>query len=244
MNRTISSRDNPQFKMWKKLTTRKGIEEFGYFILSGKKLAREALDNSNLEIRAEILTEGLSPIFSTQPYVLPPQLFETLDILGTHFNLLVIKTPVFEPFKNSAPEGIEIIAPLGDPRNMGALIRSAVAFGVKKIILTTESCHPFLPQSIKASSLSSLVMKFEQAGPMSQLQGPLYALDLNGSEIDQTPLSKNMRLLIGQEGLGLKNVSPLTKLHRLSIRTQSVESLNATIAASIALYEISKQQRN
>lgn len=241
MNRVISSRDNPQFKMWKKLTTRKGIEEFGYFILSGKKLALEVLEASSLDIRAEILTEGLSPLFSTQPYVLPPQLFESLDTLGTHFNLFIIKTPEFDSFKNQAPQGIEVIAPLGDPRNMGALIRSCVAFGVKKIILTAESCHPFLPQSIKASSLSCLSLQFEQAGPLSQIPGPLYALDLNGEELEKASLPADLRLLVGQEGLGLKNVSPQIELHRLTIPTKTVESLNATIAASIALYEITKK---
>lgn len=242
MNRVISSRDNPQFKMWKKLTTRKGIEEFGYFILSGKKLVQEVLANSQFDIRAEIVTEGLSPLFSSQPYLLPPPLFETLDILGTYHNLFIIKLPEFEPFKNQLPQGLEVIAPLGDPRNMGALIRSCVAFGVKKIILTTESCHPFLPQSIKASSLSCLAIQFEQAGPLSQLLGSLYALDLNGTPLRKAQLPHDMRLLIGQEGLGLKNLSPLAELKRLTIPTQNVESLNATIAASIALYEITQKR--
>ena len=42
--------------------------------------------------------------------------------------------------------------PLGDPQNIGSLIRSCAAFGIKKLILLEESSSPFLPKSLRAAS--------------------------------------------------------------------------------------------
>jgi len=234
----ISSRDNPQFKMWKKIAqSSKDIDEFGYFLLSGPKLVQEALLLPDLEIRSEILTEDMRPVSSAPQFRLPKSLFKQIDVLGTQFNLLLIKTPVFEKWNESDPiKGIEVICPLGDPRNLGALVRSCAAFGVRTIVLTEESCHPFLPSAIKAASLACLYVKFKQGPKLEKLKGPLVALDLNGTPLTKFQKSKPFRFLVGQEGLGLKRLSSDVLIDRVTIPTESVESLNATVAASLALY--------
>jgi TrmH family RNA methyltransferase len=234
----ISSRENPQYKMWRKIAqSSKAIDEFGYFLLSGPKLVQEALHMPNLEIRAEIIAEGMRPFNINSCYRLPTSLFKQLDVLGTNFNLLLIKTPQLEPWcENDQVTGMELICPLGDPRNLGALVRSCAAFGVKTIILTEEACHPFLPAAIKAASLACLKVTFKQGPSLSQLKGPLVALDLKGHNLSQFEAPARFRFLVGQEGLGLKKLSQEAKVEFVTIKTESVESLNATVAASIALH--------
>lgn len=239
--RLISSKDNPQYKFWKQLTQGKGLSELGYFIVSGKKLVQECKNMSHLEIRAEIVTDDLEPGYCVNVFRLPKSLFDGLDVLGTHYNLLIVKVPELETFiPEVAPQGVEVVAPLGDPRNLGALIRSAVGFNASKIILTQESCHPFLPQAVKAASLACLQVPFTQGPALSELQGHYYVLDAEGEPIDKIQFPPNLRLLVGQEGLGTSKLNPKAQLTKISIPMKQIESLNATIAASIALYQISR----
>jgi TrmH family RNA methyltransferase len=236
--KVISSRDNPQYKMWRKIAeSARAIDEFGYFLLSGTKLVQEALQMPTLDIRAEIITEDMRPFNMKSCYRLPHSLFKKLDVLGTDFNLLLIKTPQFEHWcETDRVTGMEVICPLGDPRNLGALVRSCVAFGVKTIILTKEACHPFLPAATKAASLACLKVTFKQGPSLSELKGPLVALDLQGCSLPQFHAPSQFRFLVGQEGLGLKKLSQDAIVERVTIATESVESLNATVAASIALH--------
>jgi len=243
--KVISSKDNPQFKMWRKIVeSSKSIDEFGYFFLSGSKLVQEALQLSSVNVRAEIVSDQMRPLTSESCYRLPHSLFKQIDLLGTDYNLLLIKAPQFENWSESdAIQGIEVICPLGDPKNLGSLVRSCVAFGVKNIILTSEACHPFLPSSIKAASLACLNVTFKQGPNLGELRGPFYALDLKGESLMNFKAPKNFRFLVGQEGQGLKKLSTLAQFQPLTILTKSVESLNATVAASIALHHF-YQSRN
>ena len=82
---------------------------------------------------------------NTKTTQLSTELFKELDVLGTKSPLLILTYNDFT-LKNFSvpPRGLELVSPLGDPRNLGALIRSAAGFSANEIILTKESTHPFL----------------------------------------------------------------------------------------------------
>lgn len=247
----ITSKSNEHFKRWSELDSARGLRKHGEFFLMGEKLIVEFLENPNLKIKAEIFPEGGSPITSSFPeaaiqkislFSLPKGLFNELDFLGTHFNLLVLELPEIKSFELTTPaQGLEVVCPLGDPSNLGALIRSSLAFGAKKMILTEEAASPFLPKSVKASAGAVLKMPFLRAGSLSSVMETLqdvYALDMFGEDIEHFAWPNHLRMLIGEEGPGLQK---LKIRHRLKIPTQGVESLNASVAAGIALYCYSRR---
>lgn len=238
----ISSSANEVFKAWKSLDTSKGIRKAGIFFLMGEKLIQEFAADKVLQkrfpVQAEIVMEdlrplGLAPAKST--FKLAKGLFNEIDFIGTHYNLLLLALPEIPSFdKTSPPEGLELICPLGDPGNLGAVIRSALAFNARQVILTEEAAFPFSPKVLKASAGAVLHMPLTRGGNLSSFAGSdIYALDMVGSDIAQFQWPKNLRLLVGEEGSGLKDIKGLMKL---KINTGSVESLNATVAASIALF--------
>lgn len=235
----IESEHNSSFKLLKSLLSSKGIKSEQLFILSGKKLVEESIQQRSSMIRWEILTEGQrSQTQLPSHYIihLPKSLFNELDQLGTHFNLLVMQLPEFlQSDLSEEPEAAELILPLGDPSNLGAMIRSAAAFGVKKIWLTKESAHPFLPKSIKASSGACFLVDFLLAPSIQDIQSRCIALDAGGENLQTFNWPKNFRLLVGEEGQGVPKHIPITPI---SISMEpGVESLNATVAMSIALYQ-------
>ena len=239
---SISSSQNAKFQLWKSLLKSKGIKEQGLFLLSGEKLIFEFLRDSDLEIVSEIITPNLRPQQTRVPsFELPKELFAELDVVGTHFNLFVLKTPELRTLDpRSEPEGLEVITPVGDPLNLGAMIRSAVAFGASKIILTQESSHPFLPKCVKASSGSVLTAPLYSSGPLKDWDSTFtHALDSDGENLNSISIPTNFRVLVGEEGPGLGHLQNVKKIR---IPTTAVESLNATVAASLVMWEHSKIQ--
>jgi TrmH family RNA methyltransferase len=231
----IESPQNSIFKKYLSLSTSKGIKKEGLFLLSGEKLIAEFLKNPHLQIEAELLHSGLDAVTDLKPTLFSKDLFRQLDTLGTHFNLLAIKTPHFETEDFKAPaQGLEIVCPLGDPGNLGALARSALAFGASKLILTEESAHPFLPKALKSSAGALLKLPLSKSKKISDLPQDMIALDPQGESLENFKWPKNCRLFIGEEGPG---IGELKFKNLLSIPTQQVESLNAVVAASIALFD-------
>lgn len=240
----ITSNSNPHFRRWSELSSARGIKKHQEFILMGEKLIQEFLLKPDYKIKAEILCEGQKSVIMQSPatqnlripiFKLSKGLFNELDTLGTHYNLLILEPREIDSFSKQKPQGLEVIAPLGDPSNLGALVRSAVAFGASKVILTEESCNPYHPKAIKASAGALLKVALLKAGKLSDLlqDDELFVLDMVGEDVASFKWPRDIRLAIGEEGPGFGEVKGLK---RLSVPTKSVESLNATVAASIALY--------
>lgn len=236
----LSSAQNETFRKLLSLTSAKGLKEEGLFLLSGEKLIREFLRKPHLEIVHEVLSPKLAPLTAAPQVELAAPLFDEIDVLGTHFNILVLKQPEIplltaEDMKTYQPHGIEFVAPAGDPGNLGALIRSCEAFGIPRVILTREAAHPFLPKSVKASAGSVLRMKLARGPALAEFPSSCIALDASGTSIDDFKWPARGLLVVGEEGVGFGSAQFPT---RIRIPTQGVESLNVVVAASIALSRV------
>jgi RNA methyltransferase, TrmH family len=241
----IESPQNATFKKLLSLTAAKGLKTEKLFLLSGEKLVRECLKKPQLEIMFELVTPRLKPLI-TRPGVqiaqLKPALFAQIDVLGTNFNILVLRQPEMEILKDLShhqPRGIELVLPVGDPGNLGALIRSAEAFAVPRVILTQEAAHPFLPKAVKASAGSVLRMPLARGPSLRAFPDISIALDMDGAPIDDFDWPVHGMLVVGEEGAGFASRGKNPFKHRVSIPTQGVQSLNVVVAASIALARIS-----
>ncbi|NUN07168.1 MAG: RNA methyltransferase [Bdellovibrio sp.] len=249
----ISSKTNDHFRRWADLSSARGIKKHHEFILMGDKLIAEFLENPQFKVKAEIIHEDLQPLTRSAKsllgqkislFKLPKALFNEIDVVGTHYNLLVLEPKEIPELSTQAPSGLEVICPLGDPSNLGALIRSALAFGASKVILTAETCNPYHPKAIKASAGALLKIPLVKIGSFADYvaaQDDVYALDMKGESVGQFKWPKNIRLAVGEEGPGF---SGLKGLKRLAVPTSgNIESLNATVAASIAFFSYSLSQR-
>jgi TrmH family RNA methyltransferase len=242
----ITSSTNIVFKKFLSLTESKGLKREALFLLSGKDLVSEFLKNPSLKIDAEIQAPGKKAMSSAKAFSFSKDLYEKLDVLGTKENILVLSQPEIPEWKptpsSSASAGLTVLLPLGDPGNLGALLRSCEAFGASAVVLLSEAANPFLPKSVKASAGSILRLNLFR-GPSIQKLNELKIKDLIALDMKGTPLSsftwpKNPKLLVGEEGPGVPP-SILKTAHKIKIETEGVESLNATVATSIALYAFS-----
>jgi tRNA G18 (ribose-2'-O)-methylase SpoU len=234
----IESQQNDTYKKLLSLTTSKGLKKDGLFLLSGEKLIREFLKKPNLKIVYELIgphQQRLQKDVALQLH-LSAELFAELDVLGTRFNILVLEQPKIKTLAdlpNYNPQGIEVVIPIGDPGNLGALIRSCEAFAVQHVILTQEAAHPFLPKAVKASAGSVLRVALSRGPALADFPANCIALDMDGINIDDFTWPKSGLLVVGEEGPGIGGKSRFSK--HVRIPTQGVESLNVVVAASIAL---------
>ncbi len=241
----ITSRANDQFKMLLSLGEARGIRKEGKFIVSGQKLVQEILDSPELKARLSyIVTEpGLAELdHDASEIVLAPVLFRELDSLGTRQPLAVMEQGALPEWKSAKSAGLTVFLPFQDPGNIGAAIRSAAAFGVKRVVLLKEAASPFLPKAVRAAA-NALFRVELLAGPGLDellLQGTkIYRLDIEGEPIDQVAFPADALILPGVEGYGFKE-----KGNSIPVRipiSGGVESLNAQSALSIALYAIARK---
>lgn len=239
----IDSAQNPQFKTWSGLLDSRGIRKQGLFLLAGLKTVPEAMTRwpqhfTRILVRhPDWITDWPLPDH-IQPVVLAGPLFRELDVSGTDYPILVGNLPPIGPANlSAAPVGLELVCALGDPANLGALLRSAAAFGVSKVILLEEAAHPFHPKCLRAAANAVFSLNLVRGGRWAGLAdatGPLLALDSGGEDLATFSWPENARLILGEEGQG---VPAGLAAQRLTIgSTGAVESLNATVAASIALF--------
>ncbi len=161
-------------------------------------------------------------------------------MFGTKEPLLVCDVPEMSHTNlNRPPNGLEVLCPIGDPGNLGALLRCCRAFDVRTVVLLQEAVHPFHPKVIRASSGAVFVQSLQWADSITDLDAPetlqwITALDLHGTNMSTVQWPQHVRLLIGEEGVG---VPPFQFSERLCIpQIHPSIPLNATVAGSIALY--------
>jgi len=247
--RHISSRHNPQFKRWVSLLNSQGVKAHQQCLISGAKLRKDLLHHSSASVREILLpsscemTDGLPS--HTTSFVLTQELFHALDVFGTKEPLVVCATPSIPPCDlTQPPMGLEILCPIGDPGNLGALLRSCRVFGVGTVILLHEAVHPFHPKVIRASSGAVFFQSLSLGCSVAELHRPevlqwICALDMHGDDVATTSWPPNVRLLIGEEGIGIPSFHFPQRLSIPQIHTSI--PLNATVASSIALYAYRQQ---
>ena len=138
-----------------------------------------------------------------------------------------------------------------DPQNLGSLLRTAEAMGVHGVILPAHQAAQITPAVVHASSGASEHLRIAQYN-LAQAIARLKELDIWIYGLDEAPGAKTpnelrldlgLALVVGNEGSGLRELvrKSCDELLRLPMVGQ-VESLNAAVAGSIALY-LARQTR-
>lgn len=139
---------------------------------------------------------------------------------------------------------------LQDPHNVGAIIRSAVAFGAHGIIIGEHDQVPINGTVIKASSGTAFSIPLIRVGNINQTIASLkdsgfwiYGLTGEGeSVLTSTSFDANAVILVGSEGNGIAKKTLEACDFKLSIPMEEhCESLNASNAIAVTLYEWSRQ---
>jgi 23S rRNA (guanosine2251-2'-O)-methyltransferase len=136
-----------------------------------------------------------------------------------------------------------------DPMNLGAIIRSAACFGVSAIIIPERRSVGVTPTVQKAASGALEKVNIVECVNLNQTILALkekgfwvYGADMNGKRLDKTDFALPALVIIGSEGSGMHLKTREHCDEVVSIAQKGgVESLNASAAAAVLFYEISKK---
>jgi TrmH family RNA methyltransferase len=129
---------------------------------------------------------------------------------------------------------------VGDPGNVGTVLRSAEAFGASCVALGPGCADPHGDKAVRASMGAIFTVELARAGDIADLPGERIALVADAEEVLRGPSAEDthpVTLLIGAERDGLPDelVAACDRSARIPIVS---DSLNAAMAATVALYEM------
>jgi len=255
---TLTSPRNPMLKEVRRAIARGSATEQGFAVAEGFHLLEEAL-RSDCEIAAvfaaesvrsavEIHVRGLRNI---RVVVIADDVFQSLATTEASQGVIALARPpqwtLDQIFRGRAL--VMILDGVQDPGNAGTILRAAEAFGASGVAFLKGSVSPYNPKCLRASAGSvfriPLVAGLDQhllLAATQQRQIDLFALmPKGGLELGEANLSRKCALIVGSEGRG---VSERLRGQAADVRipTVGVESLNAALAAGIALYAARKQR--
>lgn len=253
----ITSRENSLIKLTSELQrSAKKRQETGLFVLEGLRICKDAFDNG---IRFDKLIVSKSAfdkfndeitLFSSSSnecYLLPDSLFKKISETDTPQGIIVL---CFRPentalnFKKGRFVGLEN---LQDPSNLGAIARSCEALGADGILLSQNCCDPFSPKSLRASMGTLLrvpvitLKNFAEDIKNLGLKSFACVVDENALSIRNAEFCDGCVVLIGNEANGLTEATVNHSDCSITIPMKgNAESLNASVAAAIAIWEMTK----
>jgi RNA methyltransferase, TrmH family len=234
----ITSPHNDKLKTLRKLRQRRrDRDRLGQFVAEGEDLLAAADAAGWTPVERFALSGSGLPGIEVDPVAL-----QSVSELASGTRTLAIYNERWE----ATPSGrlTVYLHGLSDPGNVGTVLRSAAAFGASCVALGPETADPFSPKAVRASMGAIFSVPVARATP-EKLPGVTIALDASAERTladvagDFGPLAE-ISLLVGAERDGLPDdvLAAADHAARIPIAT---ESLNAAIAASVALYELSKR---
>ena len=242
--REVASASNPTYKLAGDLLTGRGVRKHGQALLAGARINAEVIEHFPDRVLGYLTDSKGEPPPESEArfpwYRLADPLFRELDVAGTRAPLLLVQVPAMADFSADEPwpDGCTLFVPFQDPENVGAVIRSAAAFGVARVVLLKEAAHPFHPKAARAAGPALFQVRLEQGPSIRDLRerhAPLIALTANGPDLAAEPFPDRFGLVAGVEGPGLPEHLRAGATRRIPM-APGVESLNAATAAAIALY--------
>jgi TrmH family RNA methyltransferase len=248
---TITSPHNEQLKEVRKLAGRKWRDKLRQFVAEGEDLI-EAAARAGWQPEALYVAEGSG----LDGVPVAPHVLAGVSQLGSGTRALGVYGQRWAP----APAGPVCLALWGvnDPGNVGTALRSALAFGAGSVALGPGSADPYGPKAVRASMGALFEVPVARARDVAELPGrrialvaragaPLDAVALAGAQHDAAGAGAGaphdaVTLVVGAEREGLPDavVAACDEVAHIPIRS---ESLNAGMAATVALYELDRRIR-
>ena len=244
----IISPDNPKLKELRRLAKRRDRDKLGLFAAEGEDLVMAAADAGY--IARAVFVPGSEPTSmpeSLRPIPVDDELLASSVQLASSTRAVgVYKQRWLESDEIAALTGITVcLWGVGDPGNVGTIIRSGDAFAADAVVLGPQSADPFSPKAVRASMGAIFSTPVGRVREISQLPGITVALVAEHGE----PLHEAMPRLVSQGGpitlvVGAEREGlPGTVARQCAVRVtipMARDSVNAAMAATIALYETAR----
>jgi TrmH family RNA methyltransferase len=267
--RTIAGHNNTAVKLARKLQKKKYRRELGLFVVEGLDLiesaARVGEEPVELLVRSDLLNRlpdeftELAREDELDIGVCDPETLQFASGLAGAADVIgLFEAPSWNLGDLDLQGTVVYLHGVGDPGNVGTIVRSAVAFGSAGMIVSPGTADPYSPKAVRAGmgaqfllrivpevSPADLAAKLDAevvrggARPTCIVADPTGSLDARELAEGLTPRT-GVLLALGSERGGLPDLGPETRY--VAIRQAAFDSLNVGMAATILLYELAASE--
>lgn len=257
----ITSRENGTIKQVVKLRkSAKARRENGMFIAEGLRISLDAM-KSHAQILMLFVTESaiekhksnfeMLEEYADKVICVPQNIFSYICDTESPQGFLSIvktldKTSQFDTIKGDSK--LLVLDNVQDPSNLGTVLRSAEAFNVSGVILSSDCCDIFSPKVVRGSMgavfripflICNTVKDFLCKHP--EINSYAAVVGQNAQKITEITFTPPCAVIVGNEGNGLKAETIDSCKHKITIPMDGkAESLNASVAAAILMWEMMK----
>ena len=259
---SITSRDNRRIKEAARLGADRSFrEEQGRFLLEGLRLCADVAATTGLAQTLFVTSRALERHGDALAALLPlcKEYFHITEEVAAKLSDTKSPQGVFcicarpEPPEGPSPgEQILLLERVSDPGNLGTILRTAEAFGVSRLIVSSDSADLYSPKALRASMGSAFRLRVQSTEDMGRTVEELAALGIptwaaalgEGSlPLSAVPLAAPVAVVVGNEGSGVTEQTQSLCAGQLIIPMEGqIESLNVSVAAAVLLWEMKRQR--
>ena len=246
----IESVHNDIIKLVVSLKEKKKRDELSLFVVEGIKQVSEI--PKGWKIKFVIVTEKHKDFVADRKYITTEKIFKKISGTKTPQEILaVVEKKKFDINKILSTQGFfVVIDTLQDPGNIGTIIRTSESFGCKGIFISKNSVDVYSDKVVRSAMGAIFNIPIVQECDiillielMKQKQINTCAFSLGTNNLlSNFKFKNNTAIIIGNESKGIsKNILDIVDNKIKIDMFGKSQSLNASIACSIAIYEVSKQ---
>ena len=246
----IESIHNDIIKLVVSLKEKKNRDEKSSFVVEGFKQVSEI--PKDWKIKFVIVTEKYKDFITDKKYITTEKIFKKISDTKTPQEILaVVEKKKFDINKVLLNDGFfVVIDTLQDPGNIGTIIRTAESFGCKGIFVSKNSVDIYGDKVVR-STMGAIfnipviqecdIVNLIELMKQKQINTCAFSLDTD-NVLSDFKFKKNTAIIIGNESKGIskKILDVVDNKIKIDMFGKS-QSLNASVACSIAIYEVSKQ---
>ena len=259
----ITSKDNELIKHIKKLKDKKYRDENNEFIIEGTNLIEEAV-KEKAKIKKIIICED-----TTKTYEIPTSIrleiakYECIYVTEKIFNLItqvtnpqgimaIVEKTTKEDEIDYTQDLIVMLDDIQDPGNLGTILRTIDSIGLKQIIVSKETADAFNPKVVRSTMGAIFRIRIIESenliDTIKNIKKHHYKLVVTSLQTNNTIYDINYNkkiIVIGNEGNGVSKEIQNMADEKIKIpMLGKTESLNASVATGIVLYEYVRQKLN
>ncbi len=258
---TITSKDNEQIKHIRKLKEKKYRNQYKEYIIEGIKLVKEAIAEQ-VCIKTIVICDGCDTESNFTPKLLyeiaklncltvPERIFKDLiDVENSQGILAVVEKKQEECKIDYKQDMLVLLDNIQDPGNLGTIIRTIDSIGLNQVLISKGTTDAFSSKAIRSSMGAIFRVNIVEC---ENLVETIEKIKENNYKVVATTLESKQSIydisyhkcaiIIGNEANGIeKNILNQTDITVKIPMTGRTESLNASVATGIVLYEYVRQK--
>lgn len=248
MIKEITSTENKLYKQTKKLLNRSERNKTKLFIAEGQRIVEDAVAANVAEyIFVSENYDGI--VYDLPTYKVSNKMFAALSDTETTQGIIAVCRMVDYNMEEIDCDTLLVCDGVSDPGNLGTLIRTAECSGVGGAILLKGTVDPYSPKVVRSTmgSIFRVPVYFADVDALDKhlTDYSIVATVLDGSkDLYDIEFPEKTAVVVGNEAHGVsKEVADMAQIRTLIPMCGNSESLNASVAGSVVMYEIFRQKR-